>query len=173
MVLTAKTKLPSRAASRCTIDCHWVSRSSVAFMLGSSRPAVSSAIRNLFSNSILGYERASAAREPLGQARVSARSREIENPVLYFIATLGLPQVSMVNEAMRQCLENAFNCGYEYTYLYPGIQKVAQAAGRIIRASTDEGTLTLIDDRYGYTEVQELLPRWWRWPRMEQFDYAE
>jgi DNA excision repair protein ERCC-2 len=90
-----------------------------------------------------------------------------------FIATLGLPQVSMVNEAMRQCLENAFNCGYEYTYLYPGIQKVAQAAGRIIRASTDEGTLTLIDDRYGYTEVQELLPRWWRWPRMEQFDYAE
>jgi DNA excision repair protein ERCC-2 len=90
-----------------------------------------------------------------------------------FIATLGLPQINAVNEAMRQCLENAFNCGYEYTYLYPGIQKVAQAAGRIIRASTDEGTLMLIDDRYGYTEVQELLPRWWRWPRMEQFDYAE
>jgi Rad3-related DNA helicase len=90
-----------------------------------------------------------------------------------FIATLGLPQVNVVNEAMRQCLENAFNCGYEYTYLYPGIQKVAQAAGRIIRASTDEGTLILLDDRYGYTEVQELLPRWWRWPRMEQLDYAE
>lgn len=90
-----------------------------------------------------------------------------------FIATLGLPQVNMVNEAMRQTLENAFNCGYEYTYLYPGIQKVAQAAGRIIRASTDEGTLVLFDDRYGYTEVQELLPRWWRWPRLEQFDYAE
>ena len=51
--------------------------------------------------------------------------------------------------------------------------KVFGPFGRIIRASTDEGTLTLIDDRYGYTEVQELLPRWWRWPRMEQFDYAE
>ena len=90
-----------------------------------------------------------------------------------FIATLGLPQVNAVNEAMRQCLENAFNCGYEYTYLYPGMQKIAQAAGRIIRASTDEGTLVLLDDRYAYTEVQELLPRWWRWPRLEQFDYAE
>jgi DNA excision repair protein ERCC-2 len=90
-----------------------------------------------------------------------------------FIATLGLPQVNAVNEAMRQCLENAFNCGYEYTYLYPGIQKIAQAAGRIIRATTDEGTLVLLDDRYGYQEVQELLPRWWRWPRLEQLDYAE
>ena len=90
-----------------------------------------------------------------------------------FIATLGLPQVNAVNEAMRQRLEDAFNCGYEYTYLYPGIQKVAQAAGRIIRASTDEGTLVLLDDRYGYQELQELLPRWWRWPRLEQFDYAE
>jgi Rad3-related DNA helicase len=90
-----------------------------------------------------------------------------------FIATLGLPQVSAVNEAMRQCLEDAFNCGYEYTYLYPGMQKIAQAAGRIIRATTDEGTLVLLDDRYAYTEVQELLPRWWRWPRFETFDYAE
>ncbi|MFL6551507.1 MAG: ATP-dependent DNA helicase [Povalibacter sp.] len=90
-----------------------------------------------------------------------------------FIATLGLPQVNATNEAMRQCLENAFNCGYEYTYLYPGMQKIAQAAGRIIRATSDEGTLILLDDRYAYTEVQELLPRWWRWPRFETFDYAE
>ena len=90
-----------------------------------------------------------------------------------FIATLGLPQVNPVNEAMRQCLENAFGCGYEYTYLYPGVQKIAQAAGRIIRATTDEGTLVLLDDRYGHPELQELLPRWWRWPRLDQDVYAE
>jgi Rad3-related DNA helicase len=79
-----------------------------------------------------------------------------------FIATLGLPQSNPVNEEMRRSMEAAFGSGYEYTYLFPGIRKVVQAAGRVIRTPTDKGHLFLIDDRFGRPEVKRLLPAWWR-----------
>jgi DNA excision repair protein ERCC-2 len=79
-----------------------------------------------------------------------------------FIATLGLPQVNALNEEMRRRLDAAFGTGYEYTYLYPGLRKVVQAAGRVIRTPTDRGSVHLIDDRFARREVKELLPRWWQ-----------
>ena len=78
-----------------------------------------------------------------------------------FVATLGLPQLNPVNEQMRERMEALFGRGYDYTYLYPGLQKVVQAAGRVIRTLSDRGSLVLIDDRYGRREVRELLPSWW------------
>jgi DNA excision repair protein ERCC-2 len=79
-----------------------------------------------------------------------------------FIATLGLPQVNPVNEEMRRRMGRAFGAGYDYTYLYPGLRKVVQAAGRVIRTREDRGTVVLIDDRFGRPEVRALLPSWWR-----------
>ena len=79
-----------------------------------------------------------------------------------FIATLGLPQVNPVNEQMKARLETLFGAGHDYTYLYPGLQKVVQAAGRVIRTTTDEGVVFLIDDRFRRPEVRRLLPSWWR-----------
>lgn len=79
-----------------------------------------------------------------------------------FIATLGLPQVNPGNERMRARLEALFGAGYAYAYLYPGLQKVVQAAGRVIRGENDHGVLWLIDERYGRAEVLRLLPAWWR-----------
>ena len=55
-----------------------------------------------------------------------------------------------------------FGNGYDYIYLYRGLQKVVQAAGRVIRTEQDEGVVHLIDDRYRRREVRALLPRWWR-----------
>lgn len=78
-----------------------------------------------------------------------------------FIATLGLPQVNPVNEEMRKRLGQAFGSGYDYAYLYPGIRKVVQAAGRVIRTREDRGTVVLIDDRFARPEVRSLLPSWW------------
>jgi DNA excision repair protein ERCC-2 len=78
-----------------------------------------------------------------------------------FIATLGLPQMNPVNEQVRQRMETTFGAGYDYTYLYPGIQKVVQAAGRVIRTAEDKGVVYLIDDRFAQPDVQALLPRWW------------
>jgi DNA excision repair protein ERCC-2 len=79
-----------------------------------------------------------------------------------FIVTLGLPQMNAVNEQMMQRMEQKFGKGYDYTYLYPGMQKVVQAAGRVIRSESDYGNVYLIDDRYAQAQVRRLLPQWWK-----------
>jgi DNA excision repair protein ERCC-2 len=81
-----------------------------------------------------------------------------------FIATLGLPQFNPVNEELRRRLHGEFGAGYDYAYLYPGIRKVVQAAGRVIRTMSDCGVVHLIDDRFARPEVLRLLPNWWRTP---------
>ncbi|RZA35406.1 MAG: ATP-dependent DNA helicase [Lysobacteraceae bacterium] len=78
-----------------------------------------------------------------------------------FVATLGLPQVNPVNEQLRARMGAMFGSGYDYTYLYPGMQKVVQAAGRVIRTESDRGVVWLIDDRFARPEVRALLPGWW------------
>ncbi|ANN66038.1 ATP-dependent DNA helicase [Bordetella bronchialis] len=82
-----------------------------------------------------------------------------------FIVTLGLPQVNPVNEHMMRRMQARFGNGYDYTYLYPGLQKVVQAAGRVIRTENDRGSVYLIDDRFCRAKVRALLPSWWR-PRL-------
>jgi DNA excision repair protein ERCC-2 len=79
-----------------------------------------------------------------------------------FIATLGLPQLNPVNEEIKERMSAAFGAGYDYTYLYPGIQKVVQAAGRVIRTQSDRGVVYLIDDRFARPNVLQLLPDWWK-----------
>jgi DNA excision repair protein ERCC-2 len=79
-----------------------------------------------------------------------------------FIASLGLPQHDAGNEHMRARMEALFGEGYAYTYVYPGLQKVVQAAGRVIRSEQDAGVLYLLDDRYARREIRALLPAWWR-----------
>lgn len=78
-----------------------------------------------------------------------------------FVATLGLPQVNAVNEQFRRVVDAEVGAGFEYTYLYPGLRKVVQAAGRVIRTTADRGTLYLIDERFERASVRELLPAWW------------
>lgn len=78
-----------------------------------------------------------------------------------FIATLGLPQVNPMNEQIRRRMGTIFGAGYDYTYFYPGLQKVVQAAGRVIRTQEDRGVVFLIDDRFARPDALLLLPRWW------------
>ena len=82
-----------------------------------------------------------------------------------FIATLGLPQINPVNEAIKARLQTCLGLDarqtHDYAYLYPGLQKVVQAAGRVIRTPQDEGVVLLMDDRFARLEVQALLPAWW------------
>jgi DNA excision repair protein ERCC-2 len=79
-----------------------------------------------------------------------------------FVLTLGLPQWNAVNEQMMHCLQARFGRGYDYAYLYPGLQKVVQAAGRVIRSESDEGSVYLVDERFRRPAVRRLLPAWWR-----------
>ena len=79
-----------------------------------------------------------------------------------FIATLGLPQLNAENERMRERLQETTGHGYDDTYLIPGLMKVVQAAGRVIRSEQDRGVVWLMDDRYARAEIRRLLPAWWR-----------
>lgn len=79
-----------------------------------------------------------------------------------FVATLGLPQVNPVNEQFKQRLGRQFGAGFDYAYLYPGVRKVIQAAGRVIRGDQDRGVLVLIDQRFAEARVQQMFPSWWR-----------
>lgn len=78
-----------------------------------------------------------------------------------FVATLGLPPFDKWHEILRQRLEQRFGAGHAYTYLIPGLQKVAQAAGRVIRTPEDRGVIWLIDDRFLQPQIRNLLPAWW------------
>ncbi len=81
-----------------------------------------------------------------------------------FIATLGLPQFNPMNEALCARLQALFGAraGHDYAYRVPGLRKVVQAAGRVIRTPQDRGSVHLIDDRFAHPQVRRLLPDWWR-----------
>lgn len=81
-----------------------------------------------------------------------------------FISTLGLPRLSPLTQQLKASMASAFGPSRadDYTFLYPGLQKVVQAAGRVIRSDADRGVVYLIDDRYGRPQVRALLPSWWR-----------
>ena len=81
-----------------------------------------------------------------------------------FIATLGLPQQNPVLEQLQLRMAENFGAerAYDYACLYPGVQKVVQAAGRVIRTVSDRGVVYLMDDRFARPEARALLPRWWQ-----------
>jgi len=78
-----------------------------------------------------------------------------------FIATLGLPPFNDFNEALKARLTARFGQGDDYTYRIPGMIKVVQAAGRVIRSPEDQGVVVLMDDRFAQASVRALLPSWW------------
>jgi DNA excision repair protein ERCC-2 len=77
------------------------------------------------------------------------------------IVGLGLPQVNPDTEQRRDYFQARYGNGFEYAYLYPGMQKVGQALGRVIRQAQDSGEALLIDSRYSQPVYRQLLPPWW------------
>ena len=79
-----------------------------------------------------------------------------------FIATLGLPPVSVQQDHLQARLDRLFGPDQGYADLVPAMQRVVQAAGRVLRTPEDRGWLWLLDDRYRRAEVVALLPAWWQ-----------
>jgi DNA excision repair protein ERCC-2 len=79
-----------------------------------------------------------------------------------FIATLGLPPVSPLQDQVRERLDAMFGADHGYADLVPGLQKVVQAAGRVLRSVDDKGFVWLLDQRFRRPEVRALLPGWWQ-----------
>lgn len=77
------------------------------------------------------------------------------------IVGVGLPQVSPGQEMLRQYYEELAGCGFDYAYRFPGMKKVLQAAGRVIRTPADRGVVLLIDDRFAQPEYRRLMPPHW------------
>lgn len=77
------------------------------------------------------------------------------------IIGVGLPQVCPEQEILRAYFDSLGKSGFTFAYTYPGINKVLQAAGRLIRTETDRGALLLIDSRFATYEYQKLLPEEW------------
>ena len=78
------------------------------------------------------------------------------------IAGIGLPQVGMERETLRAWFQETGMDGFLYAYQMPGLQKVAQAVGRVIRSETDRGVALLLDERYARRDCQNLCPPHWR-----------
>jgi len=78
------------------------------------------------------------------------------------IVGVGLPQISDKRDAIRDYYEATLGKGYDFAYMFPGMNKVMQAAGRVIRTETDRGVLLLIDSRFTEWRYQEMFPHEWR-----------
>lgn len=74
----------------------------------------------------------------------------------------GLPQVCRERELLKAYFDGKGYRGFDYAYLYPGMNKVLQSAGRVIRTDTDRGVILLLDERFGDVRYREIFPREWK-----------
>lgn len=77
------------------------------------------------------------------------------------IVGTGLPQVCNEREILRQYFDTPDTNGFDYAYLYPGMNKVLQAAGRVIRTEKDKGVIALLDERFSKAQYKNTFPREW------------
>ena len=84
------------------------------------------------------------------------------------IVGTGLPQICNQREILKEYYQEENGQGFDYAYQYPGMNKVLQAAGRVIRTEADRGMILLMDDRFATISYQRLFPREW-----EQHAYCQ
>lgn len=77
------------------------------------------------------------------------------------IIGVGMPKICLERESIKEYYNSIGKNGFDYAYVYPGIIKVLQAAGRCIRTEKDKGVVLLLDDRYFTNKYKRLLPREW------------
>jgi len=77
------------------------------------------------------------------------------------IVGTGLPQVCSEREILKNYFEEMGENGFDYSYRYPGMNKVLQAAGRVIRTAEDLGVIALLDERFLQASYRKLFPREW------------
>lgn len=78
------------------------------------------------------------------------------------IVGVGLPMVCEENDILKDHFEQEYGKGFEYAYQYPGLTKVIQAVGRVIRDTSDKGIAILMDERFSYSSYLSLFPPHWK-----------
>ena len=85
------------------------------------------------------------------------------------VAGVGLPQSGVERELIRDHWKDA-DLGFEFAYQYPGMTRVLQTAGRVIRDAGDKGIICLVDRRFGETRYQALFPQEWQVQQASSID---
>jgi DNA excision repair protein ERCC-2 len=78
------------------------------------------------------------------------------------IVGVGLPQIGIERDIIRDYFNETKGTGFEYAYIYPGMNKVMQAVGRVIRTEHDRGVVLLIDERFSENTYRRLFPPEWQ-----------
>lgn len=78
------------------------------------------------------------------------------------IVGTGLPQVCKERELLKEYFDGRQENGFDYAYVYPGMNKVLQSAGRVIRTDEDRGVILLLDERFTEHRYQATFPREWK-----------
>ena len=79
------------------------------------------------------------------------------------VVGVGMPQVNRDTRELQAHFQRTLGNGFEFAFLYPGMQKVAQGLGRVVRTDQDNGSALLIDPRYAESPYKALLPPWWQY----------
>jgi DNA excision repair protein ERCC-2 len=77
------------------------------------------------------------------------------------VVGIGLPQICLERDLIREYWQNTGRSGFDYAYTFPGMNRVLQAVGRLIRTESDRGIVLLIDDRFSRHSQRDLFPSWW------------
>ena len=77
------------------------------------------------------------------------------------IVGIGMPKINFVSDQIKDYYDENGLDGYNYAYVYPGMNKVMQAIGRVIRDEKDRGAVLLIDERYALNDYRELFKKEW------------
>ena len=83
----------------------------------------------------------------------------------------GIPGVDLERDILRSYFDGYDRMGYEYAYMYPGMNKVLQAAGRVIRTEEDKGIVALLDKRFLSDGYRRLFPREWTDIKVTDLDH--
>ena len=86
------------------------------------------------------------------------------------IVGVGLPQLCVERNLIRDYFQQQNAMGFEYAYTFPGMNRVLQAIGRVIRSESDHGVVLLIDARFNETRYRRLFPAWWKYLRVRHTD---
>ncbi len=78
------------------------------------------------------------------------------------VVGIGMPSLSYEREAIAEYFEEKYESGKQYAYVYPGMNRVFQAAGRVIRREDDRGVIVLIDDRFRDPIYKKSIPSLWK-----------
>jgi DNA excision repair protein ERCC-2 len=78
------------------------------------------------------------------------------------IVGVGLPQLCVERDLIRDYFQEQTGAGFDYAYTFPGMNRVLQAIGRVIRSETDRGVVLLIDARFAEPRYRRLFPTWWQ-----------